>query len=909
MSREIPLKSISAAARQRARQKVSAWFTARKWKVFPFQKDTWSAYLDGHSGLIHATTGTGKTLAAWLGPLIEALAEAESTPAAISDGPTRILWITPLRALAVDTLHSLKLPATELGINWSIESRTGDTSAADRQRQRRRLPTVLVTTPESLSLLLARSDAAEQFRALRAVICDEWHELLATKRGVQVELALARLRRWKPQLRTWALSATLGNLDEALQVLLGAPIRPDTSGGVIEPCEPGQPNFSEATDTVNTAEQSSASAVDSSPVVTRPSVHLASPPTRQPPNPEADESACTAAPTGPVPSGLIIRAGVKKAVVVDSLIPARIERFPWAGHMGMSQLREVISCIESANSTLVFTNTRSQTEAWYHAILQARRDWAGLIALHHGSLEPQTRTWVEEGLRQGKLRCVVCTSSLDLGVDFSPVDRVLQVGSPRGVARLLQRAGRSGHQPGAVSRVTCVPTHAFELIEAAAARDAMEAGQLEGRQPHRAPIDVLCQHLVTIACGEGFESTALFDEVRGTLSYADLQRSEWEWALNFAARGGESLKAYPDYHRLREEQGRFLVSTEKIARQHRMSIGTITSDASLVVQYLNGPSLGTIEESFLTKLNPGDCFLFSGRAVELVHIHDMKVWVRKAPASARAVIPRWMGGRMPLSSELATAVRQRLREAHHGEFRGPELQAVRPLLELQAQWSALPLPEDLLIEQIRSREGFHLLIYPFAGRLVHEGLAALCAWRIAQLQPITFTMSVNDYGFELLSPTEAPLDAALEAGLLQETNLAADLEKCLNAAEMGKRQFREIARVAGLVFQGYPGQQRTARQLQASSGLLYDVFSNYDPENLLLRQSRTEVLERQLEHTRLVSTLRSLQAARIVRRRPQRLTPLAFPLVVARLRERLSSEKLSDRIARMTLQLEKAAGS
>lgn len=874
MSRETPLKSISAAARERARRKVSAWFTTRNWKVFPFQKDTWSAYLEGHSGLIHATTGTGKTLAAWLGPVIEALAEAESRPAAISDGPTRVLWITPLRALAIDTLHSLKQPATELGINWSIESRTGDTSAADRQRQRRRLPTVLVTTPESLSLLLARSDAAEQFRELRAVICDEWHELLATKRGVQVELALARLRRWKPQLRTWALSATLGNLDEALQVLLGAPGRPDTPS---KASEPAKATLTEFADTVDTAGQS-------------PSSDVQSPPAR-------------------VPSGLIVRAGVKKAVVVDSLIPARIERFPWAGHMGMSQLRDVINCIESANSTLVFTNTRSQTEAWYHAILQARRDWAGLIALHHGSLEPQTRTWVEEGLRQGKLRCVVCTSSLDLGVDFSPVDRVLQVGSPRGVARLLQRAGRSGHQPGAVSRVTCVPTHAFELIEAAAARDAMEAGQLEGRQPHRAPIDVLCQHLVTIACGEGFESTALYDEVRGTLSYADLQHSEWEWALNFAARGGESLKAYPDYHRLREEQGRFLVSTEKIARQHRMSIGTITSDASLVVQYLNGPALGTIEESFLTKLNPGDCFLFSGRAVELVHIHEMKVWVRKAPASARAVIPRWMGGRMPLSSELAYAVRQRLREAHNGEFRGPELQAVRPLLELQAEWSALPLPEDLLVEQIRSREGFHLLIYPFAGRLVHEGLAALCAWRMAQLQPITFTMSVNDYGFELLSPTEAPLDAALDAGLLQETNLAVDLEKCLNAAEMGKRQFREIARVAGLVFQGYPGQQRTARQLQASSGLLYDVFSNYDPDNLLLRQSRTEVLERQLEHTRLISTLRSLQAARIVRRRPQRLTPLAFPLVVARLRERLSSEKLSDRIARMTLQLEKAAGS
>lgn len=859
-----PEKPPSAAAKMRAIQRVSKWFTARQWKVFAFQKQAWQAYLEGHSGLIHATTGTGKTLAAWLGPVIEALAESERNAAATIDGPTRVLWITPLRALAVDTLHSLRQPLSDLNIGWSVESRTGDTSAAERQRQRKRLPTVLVTTPESLSLMLTRPDAATQFRDLRAVICDEWHELLSTKRGVQAELALARLRQWRPQLRTWALSATLGNLDEALQVLTG---KTGAQSTVIQP---------------------------------------------------QDRSAADAScPTGVVPkaaaiagaNALIVQAAARKMVVVDALIPSRIDRFPWAGHMGLNQLNEVLACVESARSTLIFTNTRSQTEVWYQAILKARNDWAGLIALHHGSLEPQTRSWVEDGLREGRLRCVVCTSSLDLGVDFSPVDRVLQVGSPRGVARLLQRAGRSGHQPGAVSRVTCVPTHALELIEAAAARDSIEAGHLEGRMPHKAPIDVLCQHLVTIAAGEGFESESLFQEVRQTFSYADLPRSAWDWALNFVARGGESLKAYPDFHRLQEEQGRFVVSSAKVARQHRMSIGTITSDASLVVQYLNGPALGTIEESFLAKLNPGDCFLFSGRSVELVHIHDMRVWVRKAPSSAKAAIPRWMGGRMPLSSELATAVRRRLQEAHHGVFRGPELQAVRPLLNLQTEWSAIPLPDELLVEQIRTREGFHLLMYPFAGRLVHEGLAALFAWRFAQRKAMTFTMSANDYGFELLSATEAPLDQALTNGLLDEATLLADLEKCLNAAEMGKRQFREIARVAGLVFHGYPGQQRSAKQLQASSGLLYDVFSNYDPENLLLRQAGTEVLERQLEQTRLVTTLRDLQNAKVVRRCPQRLTPLAFPLIVARLRERLSSEKLSDRIARMTLQLEKAAGT
>lgn len=841
---------LSQAAIKRAIRRVEGWFADRKWKVFPFQKQVWNAYLDGDSGLIHATTGTGKTLAAWLGPVIEAIAESETQPSAISESPLRVLWVTPLRALAIDTLHSLQEPLRQLEVQWSVESRTGDTSAAVRSKQRQRLPTALVTTPESLSLMLTRADAEHQFRDLRAVICDEWHELLSTKRGVQTELALSRLRRWKPELRTWGLSATLGNLDEAMHVLMG-------HHSVV------------ANEHASTIESNR---------------------------------------EGRTSRGKLISGRRQKKIVIDSLIPKTIERFPWAGHMGMRQLKDVVKSVEGATSTLIFTNTRSQTEAWYHALLQAKPDWAGQIALHHGSLEQNTRTWVEDGLRAGSLKCVVCTSSLDLGVDFSPVDRVMQVGSPKGVARLLQRAGRSGHRPGAVSRVTCVPTHAFELIEVAAARDAIEAGQLEGRQPHRNPLDVLCQHLVTIALGTGFLPAELLDEVRQSASYHDLSQEEWDWTLDFVARGGDALKAYPDYHKLIDTDGRYTVASQKIARNHRMSIGTITSDASLVVQYLNGPRLGTIEESFLTKMNPGDCFTFAGRTVELVYVHDMKVWVRKAASKERGRIPRWMGGKMPLSTELASAVRRRLEQAHHAVYSGPEMQAVKPLLELQAQWSAIPLPSQLLIEQIKSREGFHLLMYPFAGRLVHEGLSALFAWRMAQRRPITFTMSVNDYGFELLSAVEPPLDEALKSGLFDDTTLAQDLDACLNAAEMGKRQFREIARISGLVFQGYPGQQKSAKQLQASSGLLFDVFSNYDPQNRLLQQSRIEVLERQLERSRLQTTLQSLQQSEIVHLTPDRFTPMAFPLIVARLRERLSSESLSNRVARMTLQLEKAAG-
>ncbi|MEY3458025.1 MAG: hypothetical protein RL215_1182, partial [Planctomycetota bacterium] len=322
---------------------------------------------------------------------------------------------------------------------------------------------------------------------------------------------------------------------------------------------------------------------------------------------------------------------------------------------------------------------------------------------------------------------------------------------------------------------------------------------------------------------------------------------------------------------------------------------------------LNGARLGTIEENFLAKIQPGETFLFAGRAVELVQIRDMKAWVRRAPNARDAKIPRWNGGRMPLSTELAAAVRKRLEQAADGTFNGPEMQAVKPLLELQANWSAIPRAHQLLLERIRSREGHHILFYPFAGRLVHEGLAALIAFRLARLRPATFTMSVNDYGFELLSSTEFSQDELQNPTLLHSERLTEELEQCLNAAEMGRRQFREIARIAGLVFQGYPGQQRSAKQLQASSGLLFDVFANYEPDNLLLKQARTEVLERQLEQTRLANTLESIRHSEWIITQPSRLTPLAFPLIVARLRERLSSEKLSERVARMTVQLESAA--
>jgi ATP-dependent helicase Lhr and Lhr-like helicase len=822
---------------------VREWFKSEGWEPFEFQEEVWRAYLAGESGLIHAATGTGKTYAAWMGPILEWLRDSPagrrlggSAGRSQAAPPLRVLWVTPLRALASDTEAALRAPIEDLGLPWTVESRTGDTAPRVRARQSRRLPTTLVTTPESLSLLLTRDDAAEVFQHLELVVVDEWHELMASKRGVQTELALARLRRWRPSLRTWGLSATLGNLDTARDTLLGV-----SSEGFEKP-------------------------------------------------------------------GRIIRGLVPKALEVDSLIPETMERFPWSGQIGLRLLPEVISAIEEGKTSLVFTNTRATAELWFQALLAARPDWAGVIALHHGSLDRQTREWVEDGIRDGRLRCVVCTSTLDLGVDFTPVDRVLQVGSPKAVGRLIQRAGRSGHQPGAISRLTCVPTNALELVDVAAARDTLASGAIESRLPVERPLDLLAQHAVTIAIGGGFRPGELLAEVRTTRAYRDLTDAEWRWVMDFITRGGSALSAYPEYNKVVERDGVHVIRDRGAAMRHRMSIGTIVSEAAMKVRFLRGKTIGTVEENFIARLRPGDVFTFAGRTLKFVRVRDMTAWVRRA-SEPTSVVPHWSGARLALSSELAAAVRGKLDEARRGIFAGPEMEAVRPILELQARWSRLPAPDELLIERVKTREGHHIFFYPVEGRLVHEGLAALFAYRLAHLGPITFTLAANDYGFELLSPDPARLEEALEAGLVSPDHLLHDIPASLNAAELAKRQFREIARVAGLIFQGYPGNNKSVKQVQASSGLLYDVFARYDPENLLLFQAHREVLEKQLERSRLGRALERIAGGRVTVTDVERPTPLAFALLVDRAREQVSSEKFLDRVRRLLTPLERAAAT
>ena len=744
-----------------------------------------------------------------------------------------------MRALAADTQRALQTPLDALQADgadrafplWTVGARSGDTTSAERTAQNTRLPTVLVTTPESLSVLLSRADSPEVMKTVQAVVVDEWHELMGNKRGVQTQLALARLRTFNPALVIWGMSATLGNLADAMHTLLGK-------------------------------------------------------------------------------AGTLVQGAVPKKLIIDTLLPDVAQRFPWAGHLGLTMLPQVIAEIAASTTTLVFTNTRSQSELWYQAILQARPDWAGLIALHHGSLDRGVREWVEAGLKSGELRTVVCTSSLDLGVDFLPVERVLQIGSPKGVARLLQRAGRSGHAPGRPSRITLVPTHSLEIIEAAAARAAVASGQIEARATPLQPLDVLVQHLVTVALGGGFVPVELLSEVRSTAAYADLSDDSWAWALAFVSQGGASLAAYPDYQRaVPDEAGVWRVPNAQLARRHRMNIGTIVSDASMAVQYVNGAKVGTVEESFAARLKTGDCFNFGGRLLELVRIHDMTAWVRKAMGK-RATVPRWSGGRMPLSTTLAASMVAQLELASIGQYNSPELKRVRPLLELQQQWSALPTGQTLLAEVLTSRDGTHLFLYPFAGRNVHLGLASLLAWRAAQLAPRTFSIAVNDYGFELLCAE--PVDwSNMLAALINRAPAAMLLDEVLaslNASELAQRRFREIARVSGLVFQGYPGEKRSNKQLQASSSLFYEVFRKYDASNLLLAQAKTELLAEELDIARLQHSLTRMSEQQLVIKPIARPTPFSFPLMVERLREKLSNESMADRIARMVQQLEKDAG-
>lgn len=850
---------------------IRNWIKQKNWKLFPFQLEMEEAYLAGFSGLLNAPTGSGKTFALFLPFVAGYINQHPNDFLTRKNNGLQMLWITPLRALTNDIRKAMQEVCDDIGLPWRIMTRTGDTSQADKNLLKKRLPEVLLTTPESLHIMLAQKDYPKLFENLDVVVMDEWHELMGTKRGIQVELGLSRLKSLKsgvrsPEsevrsrddrksesqdrntqyatrnthlpfttyhlpLRIWAISATIGNLAEAAEVLLGN----------------GMP-----TENIR-----------------------------------------------------IVRSNLDKKIIIESVIPDNMETYSWAGHLGVQMLPQVMPIVEKSKTTLIFTNTRSQSEIWYRAILDKYPEYAGIMAMHHGSLDNELRTWVENALHTEAVKLVVCTSSLDLGVDFRPVDTVIQIGSPKGVARFMQRAGRSGHSPGATSKAYFVPTHSLELLEGAAIKEAMKQGLFESRDPILLAMDVLIQYMVTLAVSNGFYPDELYRELKTTFCYADLERKDFEDLLQFITRGGRTLSAYDEFLKVEIENGLYKVNNRRVAMRHRLSMGTITGDVNIRIKFMSGGSLGSIEEYFISKLKVGDNFWFAGRNLELVKVKDMTAYVKKSNQK-KGLVPSWMGSRMPLSSQLAAVFREKLDQVAHGLEQDVEIKALQPLFTIQKQLSHLPERTELLMEKIETRHGHHLFVFPFEGRLVHEGMGSLLAYRIAKFKSATYSIAMNDYGFELLTDEDIPVEEALKHDLFSTENLIADIEQSLNATEMARRRFRDIAHIAGLVFTGYPGKEMKTRHLQSSTSLLFDVFSEYEPDNLLVRQAYNEALAFQLEEFRLREALQRIQQQTVVVKYPSRPSPFSFPIMVDRLsREKLTTESLEERVMKMTVQFDK----
>ncbi|MBP6234933.1 MAG: ligase-associated DNA damage response DEXH box helicase [Saprospiraceae bacterium] len=809
-------------------RKADQWFKSMAWVPLPFQYETWEAFNHGKSGMVNAPTGSGKTYSILVAAFIEYINSHPDNNKTSGKEGLQLIWVTPIKALAKEILLSCDKAILGMNLPWKAEIRTGDTTIKDRKSQTKNPPQILITTPESLHVILATDGYSKILNTVKTIVVDEWHELIGSKRGVQTELVVSKFFSLNPKIKIWGISATIGNMPEAIDVLLS-----------VVPTE----------------------------------------------------------------NRALIIADMTKTIALHSVIPDEIERYPWAGHLGLKLADKVLHILNGSKTSLIFTNTRAQCEIWYQKLLEMDPDLAGQIAMHHGSISKEIREWVEEALYEGKIKAVVCTSSLDLGVDFRPVETIIQIGSPKGVSRFIQRAGRSGHQPGASSHIWFVPTHALELVEAAGLRLAMAQNKIEDRVPYIRSFDVLIQYLMTLAVSEGFYPDQVFHEIKKTFCFASTTHEEWRQILNYLLMGGDSLKAYDEYKKVEiTGDGKYIVQDKRKALKHKLSIGTIVSDAMINIKLLKGSRLGVIEEWFVSQLSPGDVFWFAGRALELVRIKDMTAQVRPSQ-SKTGKIPSYMGGRMPLSSQMSEVLKEKIYSFVEQKITDKEIEVLIPLFEMQMLRSTIPKRDEFLVEYFESKDGFHLLMYPFEGRNVHEGMAALIAKRLSMIQPISFSIAMNDLGFELLSDQPLDVEMLINRDLFTTKNLASDILSSINNVEMAKRKFRDIARISGLIFTGFPGKQKKERHLQASSQLIFEVFREYEPDNLLYLQTYDEVMTFQLEESRMRKSLNKITDSHILISRPTKATPFSFPIIVDRLREKLTSEKLEARIKKMTAEL------
>ncbi|WP_085950866.1 ligase-associated DNA damage response DEXH box helicase [Flavobacterium sp. B17] len=803
-------------------QIIQNWMIDKGISPFKFQVETWRKFSNGYSGMVIAPTGFGKTYSVFLALISDFLNRPEKYKKGL-----KMIWITPLRSLSKDIAKAMQEAIDEIGLDWAVGVRNGDTDPKVRQQQVKNMPEILVATPESLHLLLGQKNHQRFFQNLQTIVIDEWHELLGSKRGVMVELGICRLRKYVPKMKIWGITATIGNLKEAIEVLIPYSIKKTK-----------------------------------------------------------------------------ITAKEKKKIDILSVFPDEVEILPWAGHLGHKLADKVVPIILNSQSTIVFTNTRSQSEMWYQLLLDAYPDFAGQIAIHHSSIDAHLRIWIEENLSNGKLKAVVSTSSLDLGIDFKPVDTVIQIGSAKGVARFLQRAGRSGHSPFETSKIYCVPTHSLELIEVSALKEAVKNNVIEPRDPQVLCFDVLVQFLMTLAIGDGFYPDEMYPIIKETFAFQEMTEEEWKNILDFLTIGGKALKSYEEFHKIViDDTGLYKVTSRRISMLHRMNMGVIVSDAMLKVKFISRGYIGMVEEYFISRLKKEDKFILAGRVLEVAMIKDMTVFVRASKGKAFA--PSYLGGRLPLSSNLGQFLRQKLSGALNPKSSEKELKFLHPLLANQEERSHIPEENEFLVELIKNREGYHLFMYPFEGRLVHEVMAALIAYRISKLAPISFSMAMNDYGFELFSDKEIPLNENNLEQILTRENLMTDVISSINAAEMARRKFRDIAVISGMVIQNFPGQQRSNKSLQSSAGLIFKVLEDYDPEHFLVRQAYTEVFNMQLQEQRLVEAFKRIEKSKVILKFANSFTPLSFPIKVDSLRQTLSSEDLDSRIKRLVEQAKK----
>jgi ATP-dependent Lhr-like helicase len=779
---------------------LAQWFAGRGWTPRAHQLAMLDAARAGVSVLLIAPTGGGKTLAGFLPSLIEL--HAAPRPG------LHTLYVSPLKALATDIARNLMAPVTEMGLPITIETRTGDTPANRRRRQRESPPNILLTTPESLSLLLSLPDAAEMFGGLSCAVIDEAHALAGTKRGDQLALCLARLASLAPAMRRAGLSATVAH-PRAIMAYVGA-------DRLIE-----QPD------------------------TTPPEITMM------------------------LPDG----------------------ELSWAGHMGMEAAPGIMARIRAAGMTIVFVNTRAQAELIFQALWRLNEETLP-IALHHGSLEVAQRRKVEAAMADGRLRAVVATSSLDLGIDWGGVDQVLQIGAPKGVSRLLQRVGRANHRMDEASRAVLVPANRFEVLECVAAIEGVAARELDGEPPRPGGLDVLAQHLLGMACGAPFEPEAMFAEIRSAAPYAELSRADFDATLDFVATGGYALAAYEQYRKLfRDSQGRMHVRSARIVAQHRMNIGTIVEAPLLKVHLVGktrrafGTALGEVEEYFVNQLRPGDGFIFAGRKLRFLGVRETVVQAAEG-AVDDPLVPAYAGGRLPLTTNLASRVRGLLQSPESWD-RFPD--QVGEWLRLQRRRSRLPGRDDLLVETFPRGGCWYLVAYCFEGRNAHQTLGMLVSKRMARAGFAPLGFVATDYVIGIWSANQ-PLDIA---ALFDQDMLGDDLEEWMADSSMLKRSFRNVAVIAGLIQRTHPGAEKTRRQVTVNSDLIYDVLRRHQPDHILLRATRADAAHGLIDLGRVAAMLARVRG-RIVHMALSRVSPLAVPILLEIGREQVGSEADQD---------------